>query len=343
MRIARWSARLLSFHYSIEYKPGRENVTADCLSRLPLPVTDPHEEPDIEMIAMVSADFAAVTAEQYQSAYSSCPVLKQVETFIAKGWPRTSKGLDPAIVPYFRIRNELVVQDGYIIRGTHHVTVPTALQPRLIQLAHDTHQGIVRTKQRLRDMYWWPRMTTQVETAIKSCVTCSQHDKTAITHVSPLQPVALLNAPWEKLAIDIVGPFHTAPLDCRYAVTLIDYFSRWPEVAFTSEVTSATVIKFLSTVFSHEGNPLELVTDNGPQFISTEFETFLADRDIKHCRSSVYYPQANGEIERFNRVLKDCLQTADIEGQPWKSFATDFLHTYRATPHARLLQSKPRT
>ncbi|KAJ8337405.1 hypothetical protein SKAU_G00386250 [Synaphobranchus kaupii] len=257
MRIARWSARLLSFHYSIEYKPGRENVTADCLSRLPLPVTDPHEEPDIEMIALVSADFAAVTAEQFQSAYSSCPVLKQVETFIAKGWPRTSKVLDPAIVPYFRIRNELVVQDGYIIRGTHRVTVPTALQPRLIQLAHDTHQGIVRTKQRLRDMYWWPGMTTQVETAIKSCVTCSQHDKTAITHVSPLQPVPLPNAAWEKLAI--VGPFHTAPLDCRYAVMLIDYFSRWPEVAFFSEVTSATVIKFLSTVFSREELPVRIV------------------------------------------------------------------------------------
>lgn len=48
----------------------------------------------------------------------------------------------------------------------------------------------------------------------------------------------------------------------------------------------------------------------------------------------MYYPQANGEIERFNRVFKDCLQTATIEGKPLKAFVTEFLHTYRATPHA---------
>lgn len=136
------------------------------------------------------------------------------------------------------------------------------------------------------------------------------------------------------MAVDIVGPIHTAPADCRFAITLIDYYSRWPEIAFSSTVTSATVMTFLATVFSREGNPLELVSDNGSQFVSAEFEAFLADRNIKHCRSSVYYPQANGEIERFNRVFKDCLQTANIEGKPLKPFVTEFLHTYRATAHA---------
>ena len=142
------------------------------------------------------------------------------------------------------------------------------------------------------------------------------------------------NAPWEKLAIDIVGPFHSAPNDCRFVSTLVDYYSKWHEVAFTSDVTSATVIAFLSAVFSREGNPLELVTDNGPSFVSAEFKAFLAAPDITHCRSSIYYPQSNGEVERWNRVLKDCLQTADIEGRPWKLFVTNFLLTYRATPHA---------
>ncbi len=80
------------------------------------------------------------------------------------------------------------------------------------------------------------------------------------------------------------------------------------------------VVTFLSAVFSRERNPLELVTDNGSQFVSAEFEAFLADRDIKHYRSSLYYPQANGEIKRFNRLFKDCLQTASIAGKEWKDF-----------------------
>ncbi|CAM5113000.1 unnamed protein product [Natator depressus] len=148
-------------------------------------------------------------------------------------------------------------------------------------------------------------MDSQTEALIKSCVTCQMHDKTAVTCTPPLQPFPLPESAWEKVVIDIVGPFDTAPTDCRYAITLIDYFSKWPEVVFTSQISSATIIKFLSSVFSREGNPKELVSDNGSQITSLEFETFLAQRNILHRRSSLYYPQANGEIERFNRSLKE--------------------------------------
>ena len=103
--------------------------------------------------------------------------------------------------------------------------------------------------------------------------------------------------------MDIVGPFHSALPDCRFVITLVDYYRKWLEVAFTSDVMSATVIAFLSDVFSSEDNPLELVTDNGPSFVSAEFEAFLAAQDITHCCSSIYYPQSNGEVERWNRVL----------------------------------------
>ena len=108
-------------------------------------------------------------------------------------------------------------------------------------------------------------MDAHVESAIKACITCQQHDKTAVTHASPRQPVPYTDATWEKLAIDIVGPFDSVPLDCRFAITLIDYFSKWPEIAFTSQVTSTTLTKFLSTVFSREDNPKELICDNGSQ------------------------------------------------------------------------------
>ncbi|KAL6478460.1 hypothetical protein MHYP_G00142950 [Metynnis hypsauchen] len=112
------------------------------------------------------------------------------------------------------------------------------------------------------------------------------------------------------------------------------YFkSKWPEIAFAPKVDTATVIQFLTTVFSREGNPKELVSDNGPQF-STTFSDFMKTRGILHLKSAVYYPRANREAERFSRVLKDCLQTASIQGNPWKSFTQAFLMDYRATPHA---------
>lgn len=177
-------------------------------------------------------------------------------------------------------------------------------------------------------------MDRQVELSIQNCRICQMADKSAKTAATPLQPVPLPERPWEKLAVDIVGPLQRAPHDCRYAITLIDYFSKWPEVQFCSEVSSRTVINFLLSVFSREGYPDVIVCDNGPQFASAEFTKFLNDRAIRLVHSSIYYPQANGLVERFNRVFKDFVQVAMLEQRPLRQAVTDYLAIYRCTPHA---------
>lgn len=80
------------------------------------------------------------------------------------------------------------------------------------------------------------------------------------------------------------------PADCRFAITAIDYFSKWPEVCFSAKVTAATVISFLRSIFSREGYPDEIVTDHGPQFTASEFDSFLKERGITHAYSAVYHP-----------------------------------------------------
>ena len=124
--------------------------------------------------------------------------------------------------------------------------------------------------------------------------------------------------------------------DCHYALTLVDYYSKWPEVAFTPTITTNAVIQFLATVFSKHGNCLDIVSDNGAQFTAAAFTAFLNERDITHSKSSVYYPHANGAVERFNRVLKDCIESANQERKPWERYVLDFLQNYRATPHATM-------
>lgn len=334
LRVARWSARLMEFDYEVQYRAGTLNSIADCLSRLPLPATNMDYTETVESVATILDDIQAVTQADFKAESNSCPVLTKLRAQLQKPWPRKKKVLDHDLQPYYLIRDELAILDDCVVRGTHRLVVPGSLQKRLIDIAHETHQGIVRTKQRLRELYWWPKMDAQVESLIKDCTTCSQNDKSVTTYNAPLQPVPLPDAAWEKVSIDIVGPFESAPRDCRYAVTLVDYFSKWPEVAFVAQIDTATIIQFLIATFSREGNPKELVSDNGTQFTSAEFTNFLKQRGIVHLKSSLYYPRANGEVERFNRVLKDCLQTASIQGTPWKPFTRSFLMDYRATPHS---------
>lgn len=93
---------------------------------------------------------------------------------------------------------------------------------------------------------------------------------------------------------------------------------------------------------------LSIVTDNGVQFTSASFASFLKERQISHNCSSLYYPAANGAVERFNRVLKQTIQLAIQQHLPWKPAVVDFLQVYRATPHAttglspfKLLHGRP--
>ncbi|XP_057698600.1 uncharacterized protein K02A2.6-like [Corythoichthys intestinalis] len=334
LRIARWSARLLCFTYDVTYRPGYMNVNADCLSRLPLADTNEDtDEPDM-IAAIFRESLCAISLTEFSVASENCPELILLRRQIQEGWPKTKKDLPQYVAPYFQLRDELSVHDSLVLRGSDRLIVPISLRARVVDLAHEGHQGIVRTKQRLRQLYWWPQLDDLVHSVISSWINCQFSDKVAITAHAPLTPVELPSKPWEKVGVDITGPFENATWDCRYAIVLTDYYSKWPEVAFSSTVTTEVVVRFLATVFSREGNPNFLVSDNGAQFTSHAFANFLKEREIKHLRSSVYYPKANGAVERFNRVLKECIQTTERNRRPWKEAVTEFLHNYRATPHA---------
>ena len=120
----------------------------------------------------------------------------------------------------------------------------------------------------------------------------------------------------------------------RFGLVLVDMYSRWPEVGFVSEVKSAQVIEFLEAVFSREGVPSKLQTDNGPQFCSREFEEWLRTYDITHLRSSPYSPQTCGMVERLNRTVKQAAETARLTGTPRAVHIRAFLQVYRSTPHS---------
>ncbi len=110
------------------------------------------------------------------------------------------------------------------------------------------------------------------------------------------------------MGIDIAGPFADAPGHQQYVVTTIDYASNIPECLLATSITLATIIKWLKTLLSRYGNPDQIVTNNGPQFVSAEFASFLADHGISHVCSSVYILSENGLVEVFNRSLKYGIQ-----------------------------------
>jgi hypothetical protein len=176
-------------------------------------------------------------------------------------------------------------------------------------------------------------MSSSIEAHVRECSACAQSDKSTKPIPAPIQPVDYPMKPWSKIALDIMGPFNSAPSNQRNVLVTTCYYSKWPEVNLCGDVTSSYVIRWLKHTFARYGLPGEIVTHNGPQFTSHEFTTFLQCNDIRHSKIVPYNPSANGMVERMNRSLKESIQAICLGGERWEDAVVTALYAYRSTPH----------
>ncbi|XP_057691299.1 uncharacterized protein K02A2.6-like [Corythoichthys intestinalis] len=113
----------------------------------------------------------------------------------------------------------------------------------------------------------------------------------------------------------------------------IDAHSKWPEVAIMKSTTSEKAIEKLGEMFSRFGAPAQLVSDNGPQFVSKEMVEFLQANGVQHIKSAPYHPATNGLAERFVQTLKHALKASQVQSTLHQRLH-EFLLKYRTSVHA---------
>ena len=114
-----------------------------------------------------------------------------------------------------------------------------------------------------------------------------------------------------------------------------DVFSKYIIVRKLPNSTSAAVCIDLSMIVTELGMPHIIRSDNGPCYISKEFQQFLQCYNITHQTSSLNHPRSNGFVERMVRVAKKLMDKAGKEGKPWISGLFD----YRVTPQSDSIAS----
>ena len=120
----------------------------------------------------------------------------------------------------------------------------------------------------------------------------------------------------------------------KMLLIVTDTFSKWPEVNIMTKTSSSKTIAALRGMFARNGIPRELVSDNGPQFISHEFQQLTCNNGIRHIRSSPYHPASNGAAERVVQTVKRALTVGEKDGLSMEQALAAFLLHYRNTPHA---------
>ena len=114
---------------------------------------------------------------------------------------------------------------------------------------------------------------------------------------------------------------------------IVDTHSKWPEVEIMSSTTSTQTVDRLRTIFARYGVPAQVVTDNGPQFTSAEFQLFLKTNGIKHITTAPFHPATNDQAERFVQSFKHAMKCEKQSTSQLQTNMAKFLLAYRNTAH----------
>ena len=161
------------------------------------------------------------------------------------------------------------------------------------------HLGIENCEKRARQSLFWPLMNSEIEDVIKKCPTC-------LTFRNPQPSEPIMNHPipnqfWTKVATDSFRVYG------HYYFLIIDYYSKFIVIKTLNNLQSSAVIKKCKEIFSQCGTPKELVTDNGLEFSSHYFKSFLRNWDFEHRTISPRFHRSNGLIECSIQTIKRTL------------------------------------
>ena len=121
-------------------------------------------------------------------------------------------------------------------------------------------------------------------------------------------PMPLVDHPFQRIAMEIIGPLPLTKRGNRFILTICDYTTRYPEAIALSSIEATRIATELISVFSRMGVPDEILTDQGPNFMSTQLEQVYQMLQVRRIRITSYHPQTDGLAERFNRTLKSMLR-----------------------------------
>lgn len=376
----RWLAALATYDFTIQYRPGRQNIDADLLSRqyakgeandwtniLPSGIKAICKQAGVSealgapvrLVEQLGAPATAVpdayafpvnlglsTTDQLspkdkQTAQDLDPVIGPVKKAIETNKVLThDKSNPPDTALLIREGGKLESKDGILFRVTKkqsgreilQLVLPERYRTVVLRSLHDEcgHMGVERTTELIKDRFYWPRMTTEVEQYIRTCGRCISR-KTLPQRAAPLNQITS-NGPLDLVCIDFLQ-IEPDSKGVANVLVVTDHYTRYAQAFPTKDQKALTVAKVLwEKYFVHYGLPARIHSDQGRDFESRLIKELLSMLGIRKSRTSPYHPQGDAQPERFNRTLLAMLGTMDtVKKQCWSQHISQLVHAYNCT------------
>ena len=361
----RWVAELSQFNFSIKYRSGRKNVASDALSRRDEVKTLSEEAvkaiidlKDVdELVSCISLSHAlpelpsfdglfdppvgTLTIEDWSALQHEDSRISCVIDCLRRNVSNLSDDSEEAQL-LWKERRRLFLHENVLFRkrlvaGVDHfqLVLPSSKRRMVFDLAHGNmgHLGRDRVMEILRDRFYWPRMSSNVESWIKACDRCLRRNKSRATDKALLHPITS-SQPMEIVCMDYLG-LETSVGGYNSILVLTDHFTRFAMAVPTKNQTALTTARCLVDLFvQHYGLPLRLHSDKGPAFESKVIAELCHLLGIERSSTTPYHPMGNGQCERMNRTLLSMLGTLPEEKKSrWKEYVLPMVHAYNCTKH----------
>jgi len=351
-QLARWLEQLQQYNFEIIHRKGSLHSNADGLSRRPClgsncSYCNKQESKEMEIVGRVTLNSEQINWKREQSEDL---VLRKF--FLAKeegrrpDWQEVISEGDSAKI-YWSQWESLVIKNGILYRKWEtpnfknyvlQILVPKEKVKLILEEAHDSfsgeHFGVNKTLDRIRKRFYWATCKQDVEDWCRTCTICVAKKGPSEKGKSELQ---IYNAgiPFERLQMDILGPFPVSTLGNRYLLVVTDCFTKWVEAFPIRNFRTNTVARVLvDQVVSRFGVPSELHTDQGRNFDSRLFLELTLLLGIKKTRTTPLHPQSNGIVERQHQTVMNYLAKFVSRNQrDWDRWIGLYLLAYRSARH----------
>ena len=232
-------------------------------------------------------------------------------------WLTTNKEPDDGVLKlagpdekfYYNNKNMFFMADNLVHMKDEEndiVVIPDELKEEVVRLSHDLpssgHQGIQRTKEKIKKSFFWFKMSKDVQKFILGCKECNRN-KSGRKNIYPIVQYHA-GIPMEKVHIDFIGPLPRSKKGNEHILVISDNFSKWSEcIPLPNQSAELTARTAVNEFFTRFGFPSQIISDQGRNFDGHLFAEMCKLLKIKKSRTTPYRPSSNGQAERNNRTL----------------------------------------
>lgn len=308
--------KLLGLQYKIIYKQGSENRVADALSR--------RSHSSLNAISSAVPTWTQAIIQGYLQDEHAQGLLSKL-------------AVDPSADPNFSSCDGILRYKNRILLGTN-----IHLHQQVITPLHNSpaggHSGFPVTYRRLKQLFAWKGMKTDIKQFVSGCSICQQAKPDRSKYPGLLQPLPVPSSAWLMISMDFIeGLPKSKGKDCILVV--VDRFTKYGHFLPLAHPFSAPVIAkvFFDNIYKLHGLPESIVTDRDKIFTSHFWQELFKISKVSLCMSSSYHPQSDGQIERVNQCLETFLRCF-VNACPtkWMDWLSSVEFWYNTSPHTSI-------